>query len=194
MIEFPITPHDVLSRLYQQVYIIHNICTENNIKYWLIGGSLLGQVRHGEIIPHDDDCDVGINIEDMIRLRTILSKEALKHDMVVWNTEHGLKLKCTKNKGIGTDIFIYKLDHDSQKWILAMETSIKAWPKDFFLNEELQNLQSVPFGESGYVMIPTNPLRYLYHLYGDNCMTVKKLDFNHLQNCKHINANIAVPL
>ena len=132
MIVFPITSSHVLSRLYEQVYLIHTVCTDNNIKYWLIGGSLLDQVRNGGIISHDDDCDVGIAIDDMIRLRTILTKEAFKHNMIVWNTEHGLKLKCYKQNCIGTDIFVYTFDSDLQQWILAKDVSRKAWPKDFF--------------------------------------------------------------
>ena len=35
-------------------------CANNGLKYWLIGGSTLGAIRHGGIIPWDDDIDVGM--------------------------------------------------------------------------------------------------------------------------------------
>jgi phosphorylcholine metabolism protein LicD len=211
--DFPRTPPEVHARLYEQVALIHRVAAEQNIAYWLIGGSLLGQVRgellNGapEMIPWDDDADVGINIADKDRLMAALSTEAAKVGMTVWNTEHGLKLKCLTKLQIGTDIFFYRKvashDHEAHKslqrtndngvWVLAMEESVKAWPRDFFLPEELEQLKLVKFGPIE-AMIPFNAMRYLQTLYGKDCMSVAKLDFNHMENRKHDNAGKSVPL
>jgi len=52
-----------------------SICRKNNIKYSLIGGSMIGAIRHKGIIPWDDDIDVILDKENYQKIINILSKD-----------------------------------------------------------------------------------------------------------------------
>lgn len=53
------------------VQALHDFCIENNIKYSLACGSLLGAIRHNGYIPWDDDIDVYMEREDYNRFMDI---------------------------------------------------------------------------------------------------------------------------
>lgn len=45
------------------------VCEEYNLRYYAIGGTCLGAIRHKGFIPWDDDLDVAMPLEDYQRLR-----------------------------------------------------------------------------------------------------------------------------
>ena len=55
-----------------------NICRTNRLKYWCVGGTLIGAVRHKGWIPHDADIDVAMLKSDYERLQNIIQKNLSK--------------------------------------------------------------------------------------------------------------------
>ncbi len=51
------------------------ICSKHDIPYYMLGGTMLGAIRHKGFIPWDDDMDFGVPIEYYPRLIEYLEKE-----------------------------------------------------------------------------------------------------------------------
>lgn len=55
--------------------LIKNICSKHGIPYYAEWGTLLGAVRHGGMIPWDDDMDICMKRKDYIRFLSVLDEE-----------------------------------------------------------------------------------------------------------------------
>lgn len=52
--------------------VIHDVFEKNQLKYFLIGGSCIGAIRHQGFIPWDDDIDIALFREDYEKARIVL--------------------------------------------------------------------------------------------------------------------------
>lgn len=63
------------------------ICQKYKLKYFAIGGTCIGAVRHQGFIPWDDDIDVAMPIEDYYRFIEI-AKKKLKNPLEILNPHY----------------------------------------------------------------------------------------------------------
>ena len=82
---------------------VDRVCRDNDIKYWLAGGTQLGAVRHQGFIPWDDDLDIAMKREDYERFMRIAPKKMDKRFVLQnWDTERGFGLPFTKIRKANT--------------------------------------------------------------------------------------------
>ena len=60
------------NKLYEILIVVDGICRQNNIRYWLHGGTAIGAVREHNFIPWDDDLDIKILAEDYFVFRDLM--------------------------------------------------------------------------------------------------------------------------
>lgn len=51
---------EIQEKVYELLKKMDKICRENEIEYYMLGGTMLGAIRHHGFIPWDDDADIGM--------------------------------------------------------------------------------------------------------------------------------------
>ncbi len=69
-------------KLLEIMKVFHNVCEKHELKYFMLGGTMLGAIRHEGFIPWDDDMDVGMPREDYERLIN-LPKSELPENIII---------------------------------------------------------------------------------------------------------------
>lgn len=115
---------EVHQHLLDIAIVFDKICKDNNIDYWMLGGTMLGAIRHKGFIPWDDDMDFGVRRVDYNKVKKLLKDNLPKRFHVLTNmdsdtiisdvikiedtrtvvTEIGLEA-VSSTKGINIDIF-----------------------------------------------------------------------------------------
>lgn len=65
---------ELQDHLLEVMVAFHQVCLDHNLKYYLVGGSQLGAIRHEGFIPWDDDIDVAMSRYDYDKLLALPSK------------------------------------------------------------------------------------------------------------------------
>jgi phosphorylcholine metabolism protein LicD len=185
---------------------VDEVLNNKKILYFLEGGSLLGCVREGRIIAHDDDIDLfcdnkgfeeaskaleqlcenfQIQVEDKEDVKTYQVKfHREKH----WNYMFkiyipNLWVQNTKSKKIfGTctlDVFNYV--KAGEKYKLKSLQQRKEFPNCYYLKNEIFPITRKKFGNI-MANVPANPIPYLKRYYGANCLEEIKIDTRNALN------------
>lgn len=115
---------DLLKKLQETEYGIlvdvAKFCDENDIKYCLTSGTLLGAVRHGGFIPWDDDVDISMPREDFEKFLSLASSLPKEYECVAtrFNSKYPIGIvKVRKNGTVMKEPSMAHLDINHGVWI-----------------------------------------------------------------------------
>lgn len=175
--EIPSLPVEDVVRIYALMEKVDQIFTKHGIRYWGDGGTLLGAVRNGGLIPWDDDLDICILEQDektLLSLNRDLAEANLGLN-IHWKEFYQIYDKGGKKLKEGSDvcypwidIFPMILKRGEKSRDLYVHKSphfFLHYSKDVFTLEQIRQIHRVPFGPIK-IAIPGNPEMNLNSLYG----------------------------
>lgn len=79
------------------------ICEKHKIQYFILGGTLLGAIRHKGFIPWDDDIDIGMTRDNYNKFLALAGKElGVEYFLQTFNTEANTPFYFAKVRKKGT--------------------------------------------------------------------------------------------
>ncbi|MBO4701121.1 MAG: LicD family protein [Lachnospiraceae bacterium] len=73
-LSFDVNKEELFRVLVDLLVEFNRVCSENDIKYFVVGGTMLGAIRHNGFIPWDDDIDIAIPRKEYEKLKELAKK------------------------------------------------------------------------------------------------------------------------
>ena len=124
------------------------------IKSFATAGTLIGCVRNGGLMPHDDDIDMGIFKKDVKYIESYRDDEYYFSPIIF-----GYKFK-KKNSYMFIDIFVFEDSGDTYKIINNQ------WKNEFAYKDEVFPLKKMKYGDM-YIYVFSNYKKYLDRVFKD---------------------------
>lgn len=158
---------------YELMRDVLDVLDDFSVEHWLMAGTLLGAVRHGGIIPWDDDVDVAVGPLDSPRLGDVCA--ALKAPWRSEATWFGYKLFRGDAHWPFVDLFTTQFDAATETVRYASPVARETWPDEWWRVDELYPLRPINFGAERRARLkppsPNDCWPYLSRSFKDNWRT-----------------------
>ena len=158
------TPICCLTHLYEITRDITIVLNKEDIDYFIMYGTLLGQVRHNQtFIPWDTDVDIVVMKKDRLKVEELLSSElSSSYDIV--KSEKIMKINYSKSNQLHADIYFWEEQDD-----ILIDTLNDYWIKNRVQKSDVFPLKSSKLYNLD-VEVPKNKEQVLKDTYGDDCL------------------------
>ena len=207
-----------VEQMYDLLECFHNACEQIGLKYMLMAGSVLGEQRHGGLIPWDDDVDIGFMAKDIDKFKNELvpllkdkNIELTYHQSVhlyQFNfTKEYRKQHYASNEEIGVlelcPLIIHKNKQGEQRVTFESNFERTQSPNDSFIPEDIlegdgnlkTELRSFGPNENLQLRLPPQAIveKYLFGYYGEKCLKEAISSHRHVRiPCMDINLFLPV--
>lgn len=183
---------------YNTLKVISQYLKNNNIKYYLYGGTCLGAIRHQGFIPWDDDIDIAIPRPDYEKLIEILKENNNINDYI-YATEFSLNnslFPFIKIYNTQIKFYIEKDPYDRNLWIdvFPIDGLSNNYKKDYkkatkYYNEYGRKKEQINHFFTKNKNKVKNILKKLYYLCILPRVDLNKLIEKYIKYCKHNDYN-----
>ncbi len=100
-----ISNKEYVKLLFEILEYVDDLCEKNNIQYTLTGGSLIGAIRHSDIIPWDDDIDIALTPENYDKFKHIMLEQNSRYKFIDNSVEDTYYVPFAKVIDSYTDVY-----------------------------------------------------------------------------------------
>lgn len=195
---FTKTSPEKIDQVYEVMDEFTKVAEEIGLDYRMISGTALGAVRHGGIIPWDDDGDFAIMDTEKEKIdRAIADGVFARHglELEFYPGMENYQVRFTDERRgeavVGAlDLFLMqKVQTSNQEYPVrigyASSFITEHFPHDFFSEQEWGSVKEWKFGPHGEITLKgidrESTEQYVKRAYGEDCMTCGLKTHNHAE-------------
>lgn len=182
--KFKQTKPTYIKLLYQMLYDIHCILELYDVRYYMVGETMLGAFKHGGIIPWNDKAELGIN--KFLEKRFLETKKSFKKcGYNVVSTFFGYKISRADRKNVEgcnysfpfVDIFMFKPVKGFLKPVPKVPKEIEKIKMDVKYDNGTKGFDLVPYKFGIFPLWGMeNADEYLKSVFGSDYMSIGKME------------------